>query len=496
LDTLKQPTSRLGSVADFAESNAFVILILGICCGVLALFERSRLGDDSWYTVLAGRVIVHSGLPHRNVWTLIAGGHSWTDQQWLAQLAGYGVWWLGGWRLALLCSTICFVGAFVILAATARRLGASDSATAVGVLVCFLAGLSNTEFRTELPAYLLFAMVFSLLLLDERQPSRRVYLVFPLLVLWANLHGSVVLGAGLIALRGVVLVVSGRRTHTPARGWLPRAAAFVVAPWVCILLSPYGFALPSYYKSVLDDPSLATAGEWMPTTTHNQPLYFILLFLGLWLVYRSRRMLTPFHELAFTATAIGGALAIRNVVWFALAGGVALPLAIQSLWTPAEARRKRALNVGLACVGCVVTIGAIAAVSSHPNTWYTSEYPSAAARVVERTMSSSPHLRVLATDEDADWLLFEDPATMGRMAYDVRYELLDAKEFSMLADLRDQSGPTWAEAETGYGLLVLDPFSEKQLVASVVRQPGSRVLYRDKYVIVIRRPPGAVPGVS
>src|ERR1700722_1717067 len=165
------------AVVALAEANPFVIVTLGVCAGLLALFERTRLGDDSWYTVLAGRLIAHSGLPHHNIWTVISAGHAWTDQQWLAQLAGYGLWWLGGWRLALLAITVCYSGAFAMLAATARRLGASDSGIALALLLCFVAGISNTEFRTELPAYLLFAAVLGLLLLDEREPSRRVYLV-------------------------------------------------------------------------------------------------------------------------------------------------------------------------------------------------------------------------------------------------------------------------------------------------------------------------------
>jgi hypothetical protein len=66
--------------------------------------------------------------------------------------------------------------------------------------------------RTQSFAYPLFAAFLLLLLDDARAPGRRVLLALPLLVLWANIHGSVVLGAALTALYGLLLI----RRHLPS----------------------------------------------------------------------------------------------------------------------------------------------------------------------------------------------------------------------------------------------------------------------------------------
>jgi hypothetical protein len=88
-----------------------------------------------------------------------------------------------------------------------------------------------------------------LLIVESRAPSRRIYLVFPLLVVWANVHGSVLFGAGLTMLAGATL--AWEQLRTPAalrvRHWLGRAAVLVAGPLVCIFASPYGFSLASYY---------------------------------------------------------------------------------------------------------------------------------------------------------------------------------------------------------------------------------------------------------
>ena len=49
----------------------------------------------------------------------------------------------------------------------------------------------------------------------------------------------------------------------------------MIAPWACVLARPYGFDLPGYYRSVLDNPTLAhSVSEWGPSTLRGQPLFF------------------------------------------------------------------------------------------------------------------------------------------------------------------------------------------------------------------------------
>ena len=48
------------------------------------------------------------------------------------------------------------------------------------------------------------------LVTDSARPSRRVWFVFPLLALWANVHGSVTLGVALTVLAGFVQILRRR----------------------------------------------------------------------------------------------------------------------------------------------------------------------------------------------------------------------------------------------------------------------------------------------
>ena len=450
-------TGTLARVATLVEQNVFIVLALAACGVIQTVFAREAIKPDSWYTLLAGRLIARSGLPQHDTLTVLSHGRAWIDQQWLGQLGGYGLWRAGDWPLALAASGACFIAAFALATVAARLGGASERSTALVVVVCVLAGLPNTVFRTQIPAYVLFALVLLLLLRDERRPSRRVYLVFPLLVVWANTHGSVILGAGLVALAGGVFGVAKLREHAAVGDWLPRAAALLVAPWLCVLASPYAIDLPGYYRKILWNPAFSRiVGEWGPSTLRAEPIFFALLLAALWLAGRSRRRLTPFAQLALLATGIGGLIAIRNIVWFALVAAAVLPIALDELWPPANAPRRRNVNLALALVAAVALGASVAVMAAHPRSWFEHDYPAAVAKTVGAAAGRDPRLDVFASELYADWLLFEEPQLAGRMAFDTRFELLTSAELRRLAELFDQTGPNWQRAAEGYGLFVLD----------------------------------------
>jgi hypothetical protein len=315
-----------------------------------------------------------------------------------------------------------------------------------------------------------------------------VYLVLPLLVVWANIHGSVVVGAGLVALRGLTIAAGSMRSRRRASTRFGRAALLVGLPWLCILASPYGLSLPAYYKSVLDNSALAhSVTEWGPTTLRDEPVFFVLLLLGLWLSGRARTALTPFAQLALWSAAVLGLLAVRNNVWYALTAAAVLPAALDEVWIPGRGRRRRRLNLGLALAGLTVGMLALVQIASHGESWWLRGYPGRALAAVTRAARHDPALHVFANERYADWLLFGDPSLAGRVAYDARFELLPASAFSTVIAFRSEHGVDWQAGVRGYALLVLDPSGDAGAVALFERQPGTRVLYRDGDVVVLRR---------
>ena len=487
----RAPTLARGETArlrGLLERNVFALLVLAACAAVQAVFVRGTVVADGWYSLLGGRVVAAGGLPGRDTLTAMTLGRRWVDQQWLAHLTLYELWNAGGWRLAATSLLVFYLSTFAVASVTARRLGASDRSVAAIVLVSFVAGLPNTVFRAQIIAYPLFALVLSLLVTDSRRPGRLVYLVFPLLALWANIHGSVVLGAALVSLRGLTLAAERLRARAPLRSFAGRGLALLLAPWACTLISPYGLALPGYYRSVLDNSTLThSIVEWGPSTLRGQPIFFALFVAGLWIAARSGPALTRFSKLALLGLGILGLVALRNDVWFAIASAVVLPAALDRVWRPAEGKRRAGLNLRLSAAGAAVAVVAVASVATHGRSWFERSYPPQAAEVVAAAAASDPALRIFANEEYADWLLFEKPQLAGRVAYDVRFELLPSARLQEVVDFRLEHGLDWQRAANGYGLLVLDPAGDSGAVRLFRRLPGTTVLFRDRYVVVLRR---------
>src|SRR5439155_24847451 len=141
-------------------------------------------------------------------------GRRWVDQQWLAQLGYYGIYAVGGLRLALLTNAAVVAGSFAAAARLARaRGGAARDVLYVSILGVVAIGLSSSALRPQTLVLPLFVALTWLLIEDARSPSRRVFWVVPLLVLWANLHGTVTL-AVLLVLLAVAADAWSRRSLT------------------------------------------------------------------------------------------------------------------------------------------------------------------------------------------------------------------------------------------------------------------------------------------
>src|SRR4051812_39449682 len=116
-------------LSHFLEENGTLVMVVGAFAIVLLARLPNGLAADGWMALVSGREIVRHGLPTHDALTVWAHGRRWVDQQWLAQLLLYGLWRLGGLKLALLVHAALAVGALAGASALARRLGASARAT-------------------------------------------------------------------------------------------------------------------------------------------------------------------------------------------------------------------------------------------------------------------------------------------------------------------------------------------------------------------------------
>ncbi len=474
---------RRGLVRRIAEEEYILIVLLaGFGLIFLLIFPPALVVNDSWLNLMAGREVVENGLPSRDAITGYGLGATWTDQQWLAQVLMYGIYSLGGFALLSLATATSVVGAFSIAAAAARWLGAGARAIWVMFLPVLIAAPWGWSIRAQMLALPLYTGLLWLLASEARKPTRRVWLALPLLVVWANVHGSVALGALLVLLLAVYELVRSR-----GGTWKRDFGLIVLAP-LAVLATPYGpIETARYYHLLLVDPPFAgrvTEWRWAAPAT-NTMFFYALAAIAVVLVILGRRRLTVFDFAVLALTFAGGVNAIRGIVWFALACMVFVPVAIGHKLeskNPGEPRRR--LNVGIA-VGLAVAVLAVAgSLFARDETWFEEYWPREAVEAVRGELR--PDDRVFAPDRFSDWMLFKIPELRGRVAYDVRFELYDREFFDELQDYAGESTPDWKSFADGYRIVIVDE-TRRSHTSDFLEEPGARVVYEDDEITVVAR---------
>jgi hypothetical protein len=453
---------------DFLGSTLPVVAPAALLAVVLAGIAPHLVLTDFWVGLVSGRELWQHGIPSTEHLTTLAAGHHWVDQQWLAQLLMYAAERIGGVGLTVALCSATVVTCFVLCAAAAHRRGASPTVLLLFFCLAFLAGPWGVQARTQALALPLFGLVVWLLSRDAEGKQKATFAVLPALCLWANLHGSVLLGVAIVATYGGSLV------------WRRQLLGLVyaLAAPLCVFVSPYGFSLFGYYETMtVHSPFGQQIVEWQRTTpSRGTAVFFLLGAVGVLLLFARRKSVRPFDLLLLVVTFAFGLFAIRLTPWFGLAALAVLP--------PLATRRNVKFQ-GIAAAAAAVTVAAVLLVSlavmpgrAVPSDSWRSDRLAAVRELPTRE-------RVLADLDLADWLLWEVPILRGRVAYDGRPELLSRAEFNDVVMRAATLAPGWRRVLAPYQLVVLGPTQ----AARLVRLGGWHELTNAPRFVVLARAP-------
>lgn len=235
-----------------ASSHRALSLALGAVVFALAfLFACQKIYDpDTWWHLATGRwVVEHHLIPAHDVFSFATAGAPWVAYSWLPATGMYLVHAAGGPVALVLVKALLVAAAFAGAYALAVR--ARIHPWLAALTLALAVPIARFQFR-ERPQILMFPLValfFWLLGRPGAERRRGTWIALGAAqILWANVHGSYILG---IALAGALfterlvqaVVARLRRPPQPAEGSLPHAAGLLALVVAASLANPYGVTL-------------------------------------------------------------------------------------------------------------------------------------------------------------------------------------------------------------------------------------------------------------
>ena len=251
----------------------------GIYALLVALGARLLSDPDSFSHVAVGRwIIAHGTVPVTDPFSFSMHGMHWIAFEWLSEVIYAAVYGLAGWPGVVAVAAGAIALAFALLIRfLLRELPATPALLAMLAALALVAPhMLARPHVLALPVMVAWAAAL-VRTMDERAPPP--YWALPLLTLWANLHGSVVLGLGLIGPAVLeALIEEPRAWPRILWRWLPFSALALLA--ACI--TPYGPGSLLVPLTTLGlGHALTTIVEWRPQDFGHFGAFEFVLLLGL-----------------------------------------------------------------------------------------------------------------------------------------------------------------------------------------------------------------------
>lgn len=311
--------------------------VLGVClfAGLLLLGNRLLADPDTYWQIRIGQQILETGsLPRTDIFSFTMQGQPWISTQWLAQVLFAAAYARAGWAGPVVLTAASIAGAFAILAWFLRR--RLDTAPALILLMAALA-LASPHFLVRphaLAMPVMVAWIAGLIAAADRK-STPSYWLLPLITLWANLHGSFILGLALI---GPIALDVVMKIDAPLRvRMLLRWFVFGLVALAASCLTPYGFEAILAARNILNlGAALPLIAEWRPTDFSRLGALEVCLLLGLGAVLL-KGLTLPLMRIVLVLGLLHMALAhVRNITVLALLLPIVIAAPLAARFGPRE----------------------------------------------------------------------------------------------------------------------------------------------------------------
>lgn len=457
-------------------SNArLIVLGAALAAFAVVLFAPAVLGDgDTYWHIAAGRWMIDNQAVLRiDPFSYTFAGHPWQTHEWLAEIAMALAYVGAGWSgVVLLFAAAAALTAGLLAHHLSRRLhGLALIVTLLLSLACVAGSLLARPHLLALPLLEMWTAGLIFAREEGRAPSWKL---LPLMVLWANLHASFLIGLVLILPFALEAVQEEAQKRAALRGW----SVFAGLALLAAIISPYGiFGLIFPFK-LMALPSLQRIGEWAPTDFRTfQPLAFAVA-AALYVLLSRGAKVKPLRLLVLLGLLYLALIHVRHHMLIAIVGALILaePLGRALQTAPREAKPRHGVAVALAFAVLLAGLTVL-------RLWLPLERADGAATpatALARVPASLLHSPVLNDYAFGGYLIFNDV----RPFIDSRAELYGGKFLERYAAMVRPDKPALEAALARYRVRWTIFAADNPAAGAMDAMQGWHILYADRWAVV------------
>lgn len=322
-----RPAWRVGPATALLQSVfCFPAMLGALLVGVIFFVVRGfNVDPDLWWHLKTGEnILATHQWPFVDPYSFTIAGQPWQAFEWLGDVLLAAGMRLGG--LPGLYFLMAVLGGLVEIALYVYASIRAGNSKAGFAAVAILLPLTTPSFslRPQMLGYLFIILTLIALERFRQGESRMLWLLPPLMLVWANAHGSWIIGMGILVVHYACGLVEWRRGGIEARRWTAQqrrqlALVFLFC-LVAIPITPYGAQTATYPFEVAGalPVSVANILEWQPMPFNLAGGKF---FLGLLVAFLCAHLVSQLRwrleELVlFLGGAVMACLHVRFVMLF------------------------------------------------------------------------------------------------------------------------------------------------------------------------------------
>lgn len=486
-----------------------LVRILFIAQGYGRLFGDS---DAGWHIRVGEWMLRTHTVPRTDWFSYTRFGRQWFDWEWLADVLLGGAHHLAGLAgVALLAGLLIALVAWGVVRLALSLGGNLFFAAASAILLLSLTSLHWLA-RPHIFSWGL-ALAFVAIAEHERRGlklSRMLYATPVLACLWANLHGSFLLGPAILFIYGAGEVIAELRAHFATRvtaenaklaASIRRERRFFLASLLSLaatFINPYGWQLHRHVAAYLRDSYLMNIiSEFASYNFHEHGAIYVEVFLlvavaGMFALLRQQAYGPALLSLALLH---GSLYSARHLP---VAAATLLPLAVAALSRESERygvwRRFHAFSarmaavdrevyglIPLVCLIALCVLGLAAAAQQGRVVFDPAVFPARAAAWIE----SRPGGRVFTSDQWGGYLIYRFDGRR-KVFIDGRSDFYGdelAERYGTVLEIR----PGWQQVldQENVRYVLMGP--ESPLTSALSVMPGWKRMYTDSVAAVFER---------